>query len=135
MIPQLQVALGPNQTTIQGCDAEQVNEVCNILKAESTNPIHVRNPQPVDTMQYNQKEYKEVVSKGLAEIRAGKYTKVILSRAVDINRLVDMPATLLHGRRANTPARSYLMKHGGFQALGFSPELVMAVDNGMVVTE
>lgn len=97
-------------------------------------PFRVREPRPINT-HVNGKEFKTIVSKALAEIADDKYNKVIVSRAVDLGNLVDMPSTLLHGRRGNTPARSYIMSHAGFQATGFSPELVMAVQNGIVVTE
>jgi len=46
-----------------------------------------------------------------------------------------MPATLLHGRRANTPARTFCLNQSSFQATGFSPELVVSVDKGKVTTE
>ncbi|PYH85649.1 isochorismate synthase/isochorismate-pyruvate lyase mbtI [Aspergillus uvarum CBS 121591] len=80
-------------------------------------------------------EYLARVQTALAEIVEGKYTKVIPSRAVEIAGRVDMPATLLCGRRCNAPARSFSLSHGGYQATGFSPELVMSVKKGKVTTE
>ena len=38
-----------------------------------------------------------------------------------------MPATLLYGRQANTPVRSFMFRQEGREALGFNPELVMSV--------
>lgn len=134
MIPELEITLRPDGVTIQGYDQQQLNEVCDFLKSTSVMPFRVPEPRPVNT-HVNGKEYKTLVSKALTEIAEGKYNKVIVSRAVDLGNLVDMPSTLLHGRRGNTPARSYIMSHAGFQATGFSPELVMAVQNGIVVTE
>ncbi|KAA8648678.1 uncharacterized protein ATNIH1004_004563 [Aspergillus tanneri] len=46
-----------------------------------------------------------------------------------------MPATLLCGRRLNNPKRSFSLCHEGFEATGFSPELVISVDNGKVTAE
>ncbi|VFS18055.1 putative chorismate binding protein [Escherichia coli] len=46
-----------------------------------------------------------------------------------------MPATLLYGRQANTPVRSFMFRQEGREALGFSPELVMSVTGNKVVTE
>ncbi len=134
IVPELEITLRPEGVSIQGYDQQQLNEVCDFLKSTSMMPFIVREPHPVNT-HVNEKEYKSIVSKALAEITDGKYNKVIVSRAVDLHNLVDMPSTLLHGRRGNTPARSYTMSHAGFQATGFSPELVMAVQNGIVVTE
>jgi salicylate synthetase len=133
MVPELDITVRPKNITVQGYDQQQLNEVCELLENTSTADFRVKDPQPVNTQDVNEKEYKMLVSKALAEIRDGKYTKILSSRFVDLHRLVDMPATLLHGRRASTPARSYIMNHGGFQAAGFSPELVMGVQDEMVV--
>lgn len=46
-----------------------------------------------------------------------------------------MSATLLWGRRANTPARTFSFRHQGYEATGFSPELVMLLENGKLVTQ
>src|SRR4051794_13113886 len=61
--------------------------------------------------------------------------KVIASRAVDLTEAVEMRATLLKGRRQNTPARTFSLNHEGFEATGFSPELVLCLENGKVTTE
>jgi salicylate synthetase len=80
--------------------------------------------------------YRERVATAVAEIRSGRYQKVILSRTVDVPYPVDFPATYRLGRQHNTPARSFLLRLGGIRALGFSPELVTAVhSDGVVVTE
>nr|WP_304528963.1 salicylate synthase [Mycobacterium sp. shizuoka-1] len=80
--------------------------------------------------------YRDRVATAIAEIRDGRYQKVILSRTVDVPFAVDFPATYALGRRHNTPARSFLFRLGGIRALGFSPELVTAVHaDGAVVTE
>lgn len=134
MVPELEITLRPDRVTIQGYDQQQLDEVCDFLKGTSLTPFRVREPHPVNT-QVNEKKYKAIVSRALAEITDSKYDKVIVSRAVDLGSLIDMPSTLLHGRRGHTPARTYTMSHAGFQATGFSPELVMAVQNGIVVTE
>jgi salicylate synthetase len=80
--------------------------------------------------------YRDRVATAVTEIRQSRYQKVILSRSVDIPFPVDFPATYSLGRRHNTPARSFLLRHGGIRALGFSPELVAAVhSDGVVLTE
>ena len=81
-------------------------------------------------------DYRARVAAAIAEIAAGRYHKVILSRSVDVPFVLDFPATYRLGRRHNTPARSFLLRLGGFRALGYSPEVVAAVhDDGAVVTE
>jgi salicylate synthetase len=81
-------------------------------------------------------DYRARVAAAIGEIAAGRYHKVILSRSVDVPFVLDFPATYRLGRRHNTPARSFLLRLGGFRALGYSPEVVAAVhDDGAVVTE
>jgi salicylate synthetase len=81
-------------------------------------------------------DYRARVAAAIGEIATGRYHKVILSRSVDVPFALDFPATYRLGRRHNTPARSFLLRLGGFRALGYSPEVVAAVhDDGAVVTE
>jgi salicylate synthetase len=81
-------------------------------------------------------DYRARVAAAIGEIAAGRYHEVILSRCVDVPFALDFPATYRRGRRHNTPARSFLLRLSGFRALGYSPELVAAVqDDGVVVTE
>jgi len=81
-------------------------------------------------------DYRGRVAAAIGEIAAGRYHKVILSRCVDVPFALDFPSTYRRGRRHNTPARSFLLRLGGFRALGYSPEVVAAVhDDGAVITE
>jgi salicylate synthetase len=79
--------------------------------------------------------YRGRVAGAIREIAAGRYHKVILSRCVDVPFALDFPSTYRLGRHHNTPARSFLLRLGGIRALGYSPELVASVHDGMVVTE
>ncbi|WP_153100886.1 salicylate synthase [Paraburkholderia hayleyella] len=80
--------------------------------------------------------YQAQVAAALREMRAGAYEKVILSRTLDAPLSLDMTQSYLEGRRANTPARSFLLRDGEFEAYGFSPETVVEVDaNGFVSTQ
>ncbi len=72
--------------------------------------------------------YRSRVAAAVEEMHAGACRKVILSRAVDCETPLDMAAGYRLGRAANTPARSFLLRDGGFQAYGFSPETVVEVD-------
>lgn len=81
-------------------------------------------------------DYRARVGAAIAEIAAGDYHKVILSRCVAVPFALDFPSTYRLGRQHNTPARSFLLRLGGFRALGYSPELVAAVrGDGLVMTE
>ncbi|WP_169737433.1 salicylate synthase [Desulfobulbus elongatus] len=79
--------------------------------------------------------YGRAVTEAVREIAARRYKKVILSRSIPLPRPIDMVATYVAGRRANTPARSYLLKLDGLEACGFSPETVLEADaDGWVST-
>lgn len=81
-------------------------------------------------------DYRGRVATAIGEIHAGRYEKVIMSREVTVPFDVDIPATYLTGRQANTPARSFLFRLGGLEAAGFSPELVGSVAaDGLITTE
>jgi salicylate synthetase len=134
MVPITEVIIDPHYITVRGHSDQQMDEVCKFLKTTVTHAYHVSPPRPLNTQQ-KEDEYKALVSEALADIRAEEYTKIIVSRAINLDNRVDMPSTLLHGRRHNTPARTFIMNHAGFQAIGFSPELVMSVHNGTVLTE
>lgn len=80
--------------------------------------------------------YRDRVATAVSEIAAGQYSKVILSRTVEVPFALDFPATYRLGRRHNTPVRLFLLQLGGVRALGYSPELVTAVGrDGEVITE
>ena len=80
--------------------------------------------------------YRAAVAAALVELRGpGPLEKVILSRQVPVPAAVDLVASYVAGRRANTPARSFLLDLGGIQAAGFSPETVAEVTaDGHVTT-
>ncbi|MGW5146822.1 salicylate synthase [Rhodococcus koreensis] len=78
--------------------------------------------------------YRARASAAIDEVRRGEYAKVIVSRTVPIPFEVDLPHTYRAGRLANTPARSFLLDIGGVAAAGFSPELVVAVDEQRMVS-
>ncbi len=77
--------------------------------------------------------YKRGVAAALKEIHAQQYRKVILSRQIPLSGSLDMTASYVAGRRANTPARSYVLRLDGLEAAGFSPETVAEVTSGREV--
>ncbi|MFD4636958.1 salicylate synthase [Lentzea sp. NPDC058436] len=83
----------------------------------------------VDPIEADDPHYREIVAAAVADIRAEKLQKVILSRVVQVPD-IDLVASYVAGRRGNTPARSFLLDLGGLRATGFSPETVVEVDAG-----
>ncbi|MFE5914990.1 salicylate synthase [Streptomyces wedmorensis] len=90
-----------------------------------------------DVEQHDADVYRASVAAAVEEIRAGRLTKVILSRVVPVTSPIDLPATYLEGRRGNDPARSFLLRLGGWETAGFSPEIVARVtgEDGHVVAQ
>lgn len=75
-------------------------------------------------------EYSRSVTAAVDDIRAGRLQKAVLSRKVPVEEEIDFPATFVAGRRANTPARSFLLDMDGLKVVGFSPEIVVGVRAG-----
>ena len=83
---------------------------------------------------HDSEHYKQLVKCAVEEIRSPQYRKVILSRKIPLKGRIDMIASFLAGRKANTPARSFILKSGDFAAAGFSPETVVEVDENRTVS-
>jgi salicylate synthetase len=116
------------------CDAEDRHRDV-VRRLLSTGPPPTPTASTVDVAA-DTTDYRARVGAAVAEIAAGAYRKVILSRCVPVPFALDFPSTYRLGRQHNTPARSFLLRLGGFRALGYSPELVAAVHgDGLVVTE
>ncbi|KAK7428457.1 hypothetical protein QQZ08_005076 [Neonectria magnoliae] len=133
LVPRIEITLAQDHVTIKGDDANEINALCDLIRA----PLEAGIPRPfadVNTLAHGDEYLKRVVD-ALSDIAAGKYEKVIASRAVELADKFDVPGTLLRGRRSNTPARSFALSHEGFEATGFSPELVMLLAHGKVTTE
>ncbi|MGR4880624.1 salicylate synthase [Streptomyces sp. LARHCF249] len=126
------------------CDATHV--LVRSLTAERRNLLvdHVREggaaapPVPAGRMALSLEDtgtYQASVTAALVELQGqGPLEKVILSRRVPLPGEVDLVASYVAGRRANTPARSFLLDLGGIQAAGFSPETVAEVTTDGHVT-
>ncbi|QPG70961.1 MULTISPECIES: salicylate synthase [Mycobacteriaceae] len=129
---QTQVVVTDGEVCVSG-DADIVAETLNRL-LQSGIPA-AGDTRAVD-VSVDGSDYPSRVAAAVAEIVAGDYQKVILSRRFEVPFAVDFPATYRVGRANNTPVRSFLLRLGGIRALGFSPELVAAVRaDGTVITE
>ncbi|MBJ7536587.1 salicylate synthase [Marinomonas sp. C1424] len=127
--PKAIVSLGQQSPEIQTQDEtlkQKINELLNTPKEFNASANGVSIP--------DSEEYKQWVNSSLTEIEKGTLEKVILSRKLKLDFSPDFVATWLRGRTENTPARSFSLNLGGWQASGFSPELVMSVDKNRIVT-
>ncbi|RMI28413.1 salicylate synthase [Nocardia stercoris] len=132
IVPRVEITFAGDRTTITGTTPDETRAITEILTAA---PEPLPTAEPVE-VRADPTGYRDRVATAVAEIHAGHYRKVILSRRVAIPFGVDLAATYRLGRAHNTPARSFLLRLGDFEAAGFSPELVAAVDDtGVVTTE
>ncbi|KAI9037186.1 putative salicylate synthetase [Aspergillus affinis] len=139
MVPCTQVAVSRDGITVSGHVEEEIRSLCKFLKVYLSHASPAKDTKPACEMmidlRVNETEYKDRVSTAVSEIQCGHYAKVVPSRIVHLPGRVDMLATLQHGRRSNTPARTFSFNHRGFQATGFSPELIVSITGRDVRTE
>jgi salicylate synthetase len=133
VVPRVEVHVEDGEARVTGTDPRDVERVADLLAADV--PSRLPAPSPVDVRQGGD-VYRARVARAVGDIAAGRYQKVIVSRRLDVPYPVDVVATYARGRAANTPARSFLLDLGGFQATGFSPEVLASVDeDGRVMTQ
>lgn len=138
-IPRSRVTVSANGIHIVDGD-ERLHDAVRALRPDPEQALRPDAEQALRPVAVNvaadHSRYRDRVAAAVDEIRDGRYQKVILSRTVEVPFAIDFPATYRLGRRHNTPARSFVLRHGGIRALGFSPELVTEVGaDGVVRTE
>ncbi|MFF2523483.1 salicylate synthase [Streptomyces liangshanensis] len=141
MIPSVEVSLNGDRTVVRAVDEACVRKVADLLAEPSPQRSAHDEPAPgstEDVLATGTAAFGRAVSRTVDDIRAGLLEKAVVSRKVPLpaEPRPDFPATYLAGRRANTPARSYLLDLGGYRAAGFSPETVLEVaPEGRVSTQ
>jgi salicylate synthetase len=109
-------------------DAEERH--CEVVRRLLSDGLPATPPASVIDVTTDTSGYRKRVAAAIGEIGTGDYHKVILSRSVVVPFALDFPSSYRLGRQHNTPARSFLLRLGGFRALGYSPELVASVHEG-----
>ncbi|MDN5659637.1 MAG: chorismate-binding protein [Brevibacterium aurantiacum] len=134
MLPEVEVQLDGNAARTRTSIPGMITRITALLRTEpdTSDAISISLEEP-DFANYQKK-----VSMAIAKIKSRALDKVVLSRVVPLpaEPKIDLPQTYLSGRRANTPARSFLIDVGGWKATGFSPETIVEVDpTGRVRTQ
>lgn len=111
MLPEVEVQLDGNavhtRTSIRG----MIARITALLRTE---PI-TSDAIPISIEEPDFASYEKMVATAIGEIKSRALDKVVLSRVVPlpVEPGIDLPQTYLSGRRANTPARSFLLDVGG----------------------
>nr|WP_263641819.1 chorismate-binding protein [Microbispora cellulosiformans] len=143
IVPSVEVALHPGKAEVRSIGDTWTRKVCALLADAATPDAEAAMALPAlpdaeKLIAVGGPAQRQAVARDVADIHAGLVGKAVLSRVVPLppGGVPDFTASYLTGRRANTPARSFLLKLGGWQAAGFSPETVVEVDpSGRVSTQ
>ncbi|GAA2715491.1 salicylate synthase [Micromonospora olivasterospora] len=127
MVPAREVRISLDAIDVRTVDAADLLLLTSAVDAATRAVPCGATPLPPPDPDHDADFYRKAVASAVEEIRARRYQKVILSRLVPVDGDVDLVATYEAGRRANTPARSYLLDLGGLRCAGFSPETVVEV--------
>ncbi|MCW8217277.1 salicylate synthase [Streptomyces griseolus] len=135
LVPSVEVTLTGDRTLVRAVDEAWARKVADLLAeppARRGAPEQLSPDRTEEVIATGAAAYGRTVARAVADIRAGLLEKAVVSRKVPLpaEPRVDFSETYLAGRRANTPARSYLMDLGGYRAAGFSPETVLEVGEG-----
>ncbi|MFC9388803.1 salicylate synthase [Streptomyces venezuelae] len=133
VVPRTEIRLSGHQAVLRGVDPAETARVEAALTALRPGPEIPDRPVTAD-IEAGAAAYREAIAGVVDRIRDGELQKAVVSRIVPVSSDVDLPASYLAGRRANTPARSYLLAMGDLQALGFSPETVVEVEPDRTVS-
>jgi salicylate synthase len=132
MLPTTEVELTPGKARIRTADTRQVARIAEVLASSVRDPAGAGPTDPEALVRSDSASYLRAVALAVDDIRAARLHKAVLSRPLPLPAALtpDLAATYLAGRRANTPARSFLLDLGGWRAAGFSPETVVEVEAG-----
>ncbi|WP_433235663.1 salicylate synthase [Streptosporangium sp. CA-135522] len=133
-VPAREIRLRPGTALLRALDPADLDRLERLIGQGAEQSRHDRLTLDVDA--HDGPAYRRAVTTAVAEIGLRRLDKVILSRVVPVPDEIDLPATYLAGRRGNQPARSFLLRLGGWEAAGFSPEIVARIDaDGVVLTQ
>lgn len=126
-VPRVEVRIEADHVEVRCVDGSLLERVLAVVEGAEVGDEAGGTARPLDVEAEGPEAYQWAVSAAVRRIRLGELEKVILSRPVEVPFELDFPGTYLAGRRANTPARSFLLDLPHVRAAGFSPETVAEV--------
>jgi salicylate synthetase len=134
-VPTFEAQLTDHSVTIRSI--QPINQIETLFhdQSEGSNSQHHYQVATPTIDLAHRTDYEERVSDLIKAIHQGDLHKAIISRSVQMTGAMDILATYALSAKHNTAARSYCMQLGDVRTVGFSPEILMAVDaNGFVMT-
>ena len=138
VIPEVEVRMTPVRTLIRAADPDAIGRIAALIEtAGSADPDPSPDsrhaplpppPPPPPRIDEDGTRFRAGVADAIDAIATSDLRKVVISRRVTLRSDIDFAATYERGRRANTPARSFLIRLGGLRAAGFSPETILEID-------
>jgi salicylate synthetase len=131
LIPETELRLTEEGIYVRS--TQSLERIQNLLIVDSQLPNYAPASLAVDCS--DRKIYQHRIGTLIEAIQSSKLHKAILSRSMKIDGDLDVLGTYVVGARANNAARSYCLNINDVRAVGFSPEILMEVDeSGFVLT-
>ncbi|MGW4889591.1 salicylate synthase [Streptomyces murinus] len=134
VVPEREITLTSSTAVLRAAGREALDALEARLHTAVRMAVEPAGPRVTVDLDEHAERYRSGVADVVRAIRAGELDKAIVSRRVAVPGALDLPATYVAARRGHLPARSYLLRHGGWEVAGFSPEIVARVDTDGTVT-
>ncbi|MFC8568417.1 salicylate synthase [Streptomyces sp. NPDC057245] len=134
VVPEREIELTDTAAVLRADGPDALDDLERRLHAAAASAGEPAAARAAVDLEEHADRYRTAVADAVRAIRAGELDKAIVSRTVSAPDGIDLPATYVAGRRSHLPARSFLLRHGGWEAAGFSPEIVARIDADGLVT-
>ncbi|GAB1543841.1 salicylate synthase [Scytonema sp. NUACC21] len=133
IVPEIEIQITTQKVKIKSIRG--LDKIKELLSVNSQLIEVVSTPISIGLTDNERESYQSKVDVLIQAIQAGKLRKAILSRSVKIKGDLDVLKTYIAGTKVNNSARSYCLNIGNVRVVGFSPEILMQIDNqGFVIT-
>jgi salicylate synthetase len=106
-------------------------QIRDLLTVEAQLPNHV--PAALEVNRGDRQDYLNRIQTLIKAIQDAELHKAIISRSFKFQGNLDLLGTYVVGSKVNTSARSYCFDLGNVRGVGFSPEILMTVDQAQFV--
>ncbi|VEP15737.1 Salicylate synthase [Hyella patelloides LEGE 07179] len=126
LIPETELLITDEGVRIKS--VKPLTQIRDLLSTDSKLPKY--SPMSLTEDATDCENYSQRVDQLKDAIKQNKLHKAIISRSRKFTGNLDILGTYVVGAEANNSARSYCLDFGDVKAVGFSPEILMRVDEG-----